>query len=36
MRLLVVTLVAGLAAACTATETRTVVVPMPADDSCSA
>lgn len=33
--LLAVTLIAGLAAACTATETRTVVVPTPAGDACS-
>jgi hypothetical protein len=34
-RLLVVVLAGALGAACTATETRTVVVPAPADDACS-
>jgi len=34
-RLLALVLAGMLAAACTATETRTVVVPAPADDSCS-
>ena len=34
-RLIAVVVAGTLAAACTATETRTVVVPAPADDSCS-
>jgi hypothetical protein len=35
-RLIAVLAFSALAAACTATETKTVMVPTPADDSCSA